>query len=291
MEYDVNSDRIRKMIEKEAEMFTESSGFNYVSEEDAIYPKLSGMRIFETPIAGVSSADDRLFYDEFRKCDVIHPEHMVPEDVLAGAGSVISFFWPFTEEVKRSNRTAYDEPYDPEIKNQHCSAEWLHARIEGHEFMMEMLKHMCVMIRDMGYDAQVPMLTDKYRLITPTISNWSERHIAYASGLGTFGASRGIITEKGMAGRFGSIVTTLKLQPDKRAYSSPFEYCIMCGACQTRCPEKAIDLSRGTVGAKEQKICEKYVRGSRLLPHGPREVVRYGCGKCSVKVPCESKRP
>ena len=37
-------------------------------------------------------------------------------------------------------------------------------------------------------------------------SNWSERHVAYVCGLGTFGC-QGLITSKGLAGRFGSIIT------------------------------------------------------------------------------------
>lgn len=40
-------------------------------------------------------------------------------------------------------------------------------------------------------------------------SNWSERHAAYVCGLGTFGLSKGLITDKGM-GR------TFCVRPDQR---------------------------------------------------------------------------
>ena len=46
-------------------------------------------------------------------------------------------------------------------------------------------------------------------------SIWSERHIAFICGLGTFGLSRGLITRKGICGRFGSLITDLDLYPAK----------------------------------------------------------------------------
>jgi epoxyqueuosine reductase len=40
-------------------------------------------------------------------------------------------------------------------------------------------------------------------------SSWSERHAAYAAGLGTFGLCDGLITARGKAVRFGSIISKL----------------------------------------------------------------------------------
>lgn len=37
-------------------------------------------------------------------------------------------------------------------------------------------------------------------------------------GLGIFGLSKGLITSKGIAGRFGSIVTELQIIPNEREY-------------------------------------------------------------------------
>jgi hypothetical protein len=44
-------------------------------------------------------------------------------------------------------------------------------------------------------------------------SNWSERHSAYIAGLGTFCLSYSLISEKGCAGRYGTVVTDLDLEP------------------------------------------------------------------------------
>ena len=128
-------------------------------------------------------------------------------------------------------------------------------------------------------------------MITPYISTWSERHAAYAAGLGTFGLSKGLITKKGMAGRFGSVITSAEFDADIRPYSQPFEYCTMCGACMVKCPAGAIDKAKGCALGKDQLVCGPYVSGSKLPPHGPNQRVRYGCGKCQCGVPCESGIP
>ena len=96
---------------------------------------------------------------------------------------------------------------------------------------------------------------------------------------------------KGMAGRFGSVIISEYLEPTKRTYSDPFEYCLMCGACQRRCPAGAIDKERGCAMGKDQAVCAPFVRGSTLPLHGPHGIVRYGCGKCQVSVPCEFEKP
>lgn len=113
-------------------------------------------------------------------------------------------------------------------------------------------------------------------------SNWSERHIAFVCGLGTFGLSKGLITNKGISGRFGSIITELYITPDKRQYDDIYEYCTMCGACGRNCPASAISVEKG----KDHKACFAFLEKTREK-HAP----RYGCGKCQVKVPCEGSLP
>ena len=54
--------------------FVEKSEDNFVSDEDAIYPYLAGMKNYEAPLVGFARADDELFITEFKKEGVIHPE-------------------------------------------------------------------------------------------------------------------------------------------------------------------------------------------------------------------------
>jgi len=263
---------------------------NYVAAEDAISPNLAGLQLYEAPIVGFASADDELFTVEYKKEGVIHPEYLAPEEWLPGAKTVISLFLPFSKVVKNSNRYKTDEPYAPGIP-QRCSAEWLHARIEGQEFQNQLTDHMQALLANEGFESVCPTTSGKLRMITPYISTWSERHAAYAAGLGTFGLSKGLITEKGVAGRFCSVITNAEFLPDMRPYSDPFEYCTMCGACMVQCPADAIDIAKGCALGKDQLICGPYVEGGKLPPHGPKQRLRYGCGKCQSGVPCESGIP
>ena len=270
--------------------FAAASPDNYVQEEDAICPELAGLKLFEAPVVGFASADDALFTTEYKKEGVIHPEYLTPAQWLPGARTVISFFLPLTKAVKESNRHRLDVPYVAGIP-QTCSAQWLHARIEGQIFVNKITDHMQQLLKKEGFETICPTTSGTLRLITPFISTWSERHAAYAAGLGTFGLSKGLITPKGIAVRFGSVITNAEFCPTKRAYSDPFEYCTMCGACMPKCPVNAIDQAKGCAQGKDQSVCGPYVKSGHLPPHGPNRRVRYGCGKCQVGVPCESGIP
>lgn len=280
-----NKELVDKIVD-----FVANSRDNHISDEDAIYPELAGMKIYEEPVVGFAHADDELFTDEFKKKGVIHPEYQTPPEWLPGARTVISFFLPFTKEVKESNRNKTDEPYEPGIP-QRCSAEWLHARIEGQIFLNKITDYIQAVLENEGFETVCPTTSGRLRMITPYISTWSERHAAYAAGLGTFGLSKGLITKKGMAGRFGSVITNAEFDISFRPYSEPFEHCTMCGACMVKCPAGAIDKAKGCALGKDQLICGPYISDAKLPPHGPNQRVRYGCGKCQSGVPCESGIP
>jgi len=257
---------------------------NRVSPEAALRPGLAGMRIFDEPLIGFGAAGDPLFV-EYKKTGVIGPWFMAPREWLEGAGTVISFFFPFTETVRRSNL-----PGDPEP-----SFEWLHARIEGEAFLRFFAARCAAAFEREGVSAAAPGIDPRFNTSSgrplqghpeageaPYTSNWSERHAAFACGLGTFSLSKGLITEKGVAGRFTSLITTALFEPDSRPYTDIQEYCILCGKCAENCPARAITAENG----KSHPPC------SRLL-HQSREkyMPRYGCGKCQCGVPCEAGIP
>ena len=108
-------------------------------------------------------------------------------------------------------------------------------------------EHVVELLTEMGY------LAKQHRCCNPIIgrnekgaySNWSERHIAYAVGHGTFSLSDGLITECGIAHRCGSVVTSLILPASPREAKSPYSNCLFyvgvnCKACISRCPARAI---------------------------------------------------
>ncbi len=270
----------RKSIEKLAAMYVSGCAYNYVSEEDALAPELAGLRIYDPPLLGCASADDALF-TELQRPGAVGPQFMPPERWLPGARSVISFFLPFSGEIRRSNRSGAS-----------ASSQWLHGRIEGQRMVMQLAAYIAGELESAGFPSVVPCSDPRFKSVTapnPAVwdgasftSNWSERHIAYACGLGTFSLSKGLITPRGVAGRFGSVVTTLALEPSGRPYAGLYDYCTRCGACAARCPAGAISLEHG----KDHVKCAAYLNATRMegKPY-------YGCGKCQCGVPCESGIP
>ncbi len=263
-----------KDIEKFAAELAGQSQTNRIQPEWALDSSLVGIRMFDAPIIGVADASDELF-GVYKRPGVVGPHFRAPKEWLPEAKSVVAFFLPFSEEVRVSNRDG-SEP----------SKLWLHSRYEGQRFVKEMCLEIAEFLRGNGGRALAPTFTDAFASVESVddnvfTSNWSERHIAYAAGLGTFGLSKGLITKKGVAGRYGSVVTSLEIDPTPREYTGLYDYCINCGACARRCPANAIDSSE-----KKHIPCKIYVSGT-----AERYAPRYGCGKCQVGVPCENAAP
>lgn len=272
----------QEQLELQISDFVEQSPLNYISEEEAMDVSLAGMRIYDTPIWGYADASDELFM-ELKKKEVVGPQLVVPSEWLKGAKTVISYFLPFTEAVRKSNR----EQGMP-------SKEWLHGRIEGQRFVAVLSQHIRELLEENGHQAVVPAADERFHCVMEPngvfeewkeasyTSNWSERHAAYISGLGTFGLSKGIITKRGMAGRLGSLITDADYEATERVYSDIYEYCTKCGACVRRCPVEAISLEHG----KNHAICDTVMQKTKA-----QYKKYYGCGKCQTKVPCENQIP
>ena len=258
---------------------------NMLCEEMGIKPEHVGTLMYDVPIVGFGAADDPLF-EVYKKPGVIGPWHMSPEEWLPEAKTVISFFFPASEAVRESNR-----------KSERTASDlWAYARIEGQEFIRSYMEAVELWFREQGIAACVPSADPRWQQMKagkgiegyPEIredsfgSRWSERHAAYVCGLGTFGLSKGLITRRGMAGRFGSVVVGAAFDADPRPYTGIYDYCSRCGACIRRCAGHAIDLEHG----KDHMKCMTYVRAASVV-HAP----RYGCGLCQTGVPCEGRIP
>lgn len=255
--------------------YINNNSSNYISGEQALIPAMEGLRIYSEPLIGIAAASDPLF-DKMLDPDVIGPHFLKPEQWLSDAKSVVSVFLPYSDEIKKANAAA--------ITN--VAIEWLHGRVEGQDFLLQVGQFLKSTIESHGFKAIIPFLDEQFWLVENHeegyTSNWSERHIAFICGLGTFGLSRSLITSKGSAGRFISIVTNMELPVTERDYTEVYEYCTLCGACISRCPAKAISLEHGKV----QELCGDFVHHKRTdYPD------YYGCGKCQTGVPCQSSIP
>lgn len=251
--------------------FSDDSPLNVVPGEIALNSECVGTRLFERPLTGVSSARDPL-YESFTKPAIIGENYLPPLQWLSGAQSVISLFNPFTRPVKKSNAGG-GKP----------SSLWLHGRIEGQVYVLAAAKALAEYLRSKGAEAMVPVADQRFKVYRqPKIySNWSERHAAYLAGMGTFSLNRALITQKGMAGRLCSVITDIKLPPNKRPRAGIYENCSLCGACLKACPVKAINKH-----GKAHQACDAFLEKTKT-EYSP----RYGCGKCQCAVPCESAVP
>ncbi len=241
-------------------------------------PQEGSLRIYDAPLLGFASAADPLF-EKFKQPDIIGDIFMGPGEWLPGAKSIVSFYLPNAKAIRDSNR-----------KMVVPSLEWVGARIEGQAFVMAACRFLAGFMESLGGQILIPASDKRFR-VAKVVSNWSERHAAFAAGLGTFGLHKGLITKKGTAGRFGSVITTLELVPSTREYESQFEYCPFlmrnkCGACIKRCHVDSI-----TTAGKDKMICSDFLDNVNMPMFSTPEQRRYGCGKCNISVPCEAGIP
>lgn len=193
---------------------------------DAVRPSPSGLRLRRGPL-----------FEAFLAPGVIGPHYRPPQAWLETAQTVVSFFLPFSQAVRAQNRAAQSLP----------SQAWLYGRVEGQRFVEALSLRLLQALQEAGFEAVAPSLSPDFWTVsepeTPDgpafTSNWSERHAAYACGLGTFGLSKGLITRHGMAGRFGSLVTSWQTPPTPREYDGPYDWCIRCGACAHSLPRRS----------------------------------------------------
>jgi epoxyqueuosine reductase len=209
------------------------------------------------------------------------------EDAPGGSDlTVISWAVSHTEATKADNRDQTQLP----------SERWVRSRVYGQSLNRALHRALVAALGSRGHSAVAPALLpqhgEKQSESQGRSSNWSERHVAYTSGLGTFGLCGGLITELGQAVRLGSVIVRADIQPTERPYAGPFDYCLYfngndCTACADRCP----------VGSMDHKIRDKTACG-RHLEVTTAEFVQnefgfkgYGCGLCQTGVPCESGIP
>jgi epoxyqueuosine reductase QueG len=245
------------------------------------------------PLLGFSRGDDPL-YEEYKKC--IGPFHWTPDEIFSLTFpqttvkpkelTVISWILPQTKATKTDNRKQTVYPAE----------RWARSRIFGEQFNNRLRQHVEAALKEEGYEAVAPMLSPHWE--TKTISRfgissaWSERHAAYASGLGTFGLCDGLITPVGKAMRTGAAVARIQIPPTPRPYTNYREYCLFftegsCGECISRCPVGAI-----TKAGHNKGECRKHLRlTTETFVKTYYGFDGYGCGLCQTGVPCESKIP
>lgn len=238
---------------------------------------------FDQPLVGLVSADDPIW---LQYQQVIGPFHRTPEQLLPGAATVISWVLPITRSTRESNRSQTEVP----------SRAWSQTRSFGDRFNADLRRHLVAWLQQRGHRALAPQLDPNWQELADTpvgiASTWSERHAAYAAGLGTFSLNDALITPRGIAHRLGSVVTDLPLVPTVGERPGVYDYCLhyhngSCGACIGRCPVAAISRQ-----GHDKPRCGIYVYTTLTGLLAERyQVPITGCGLCQTRVPCEERNP
>lgn len=255
---------------------------------------------WEEPLVGFASGADPLF-SQYKT--LIGSFHLTPREIISGTLkergkalllsemdqiSVISWILPASEDTRKSNRQEVKFP----------SRLWAYTRDFGEACNNALRKHVVNFLEELGHVAVAPVLSPNFQYFRDEkvgwASPWSERHVAYACGLGTFSLNDGLITPKGMALRIGSVITLLKLTPSEKKYGHFRENCLLfrnekCGKCIPRCPAGAISEK-----GHDKDKCHEYINSESLKA----KRLEYGlvnpptsCGLCQTNVPCEFEIP
>lgn len=248
----MDKDRIKEEIRQWVRDFVES------------YAKEHGIQgMWRVPLVGFADVNSPYVR---RLPQIVDPDHYMPERFMKDPTVVISYFIPFSEEVGRSNGVCEDN---------RASKLWAQAYKETNDMMPVLNENLTAFIQQLGYRAVVPteigMRGDVLK------SNWSQRHIARAAGLGTFGVNNMLITERGGAGRYSSVVSDIPVTPDQPLTE---ENCLYkkSGACR-QCVENCFSGALTFDGFDRFKCLDMCNVNEDVLGEGV-------CGKCAANVPC-----
>ena len=269
-----------------------------------------GGRIFNTPAMGVARGDDPIFL-KFK--DVVGLKHLTPAQMwiqsglpddpdLAARLRTVSIIFPYVDLIREESKTALKMP--AEIYSV--------SRNFANAFMDDVLEKTVAFFQEKGFQATSGMRSPAFQIIVnedplSIYSSWSERHIAFAAGLGTFSLHEGFISEIGCNIRITSVITDAPLEATPRKSDDPYANCLFystgkCQKCARRCPGDAISEE-----GHDKLKCYLYGQivqeemtarlGDLLKPHlryiNGEEQWSYpvGCAFCQFDVPCMEKNP
>jgi len=222
---------------------------------------------YHEPLVGFADASDPRFANLRR---VASPTHLLPQDLLPGARSVVSFFLPFAPWVLKAN--AADRLT--------VAREWAVAYVETNALIGRINAHLVHVLRQRGINAAAEPATHNFDKVT-LVSHWSHKSVAVIAGLGSFGLHQMVITDAGCAGRFGSLVLDVELPFSPAA---PREHCLYfqdesCLECVMRCPVSALDPNQPFDRQSCWQRCQDVANVFSEI--GLADV----CGKCAIG-PC-----
>lgn len=222
--------------------------------------------LWREPVIKYGDVNNPLF-DKLK--ELVDPNHHHPLDYLPSATLVLSYFLPFKKEVAESN-----------VEGTLISEPWALAYEHSNNMSAYINEKLCQYIKELGYDACPPTDIGMINDGNPR-SRWSQRHVAYVCGQGTFGLNNMLISDKGCVGRYYSVITALPFEADPVVTE---ERCLYkknggCKLCVKRCVAGALTEKE----FKRLKCLDQCNINEETYPAAG------ACGKCVVGLPCSFK--
>lgn len=218
------------------------------------------------PLMAVADAGDPAFHD---LQEIVGPGHLMPQDLLPKARSVICYFIPFVREIGRSNGP-----------DKFCSDIWAHAYLETNQLIADLNEVIISHLLILGYKSASIPATHNFDVETLR-SDWSHRHIGVIAGLGNLGLNRMLITARGCCGRLGSLITEAPLPANKRLKypACLYKYSMRCKRCLKNCASQALQEI-----FFDPFTCYEILLQNAAFHHAKGFVD--ACGKCVCHLPC-----
>lgn len=286
--------------------------FFSTSELNKLHKNYGGGRIFDDPLIGVASGDDPIFP---RYKEIITPEYLTPLELWVACDQekiptsnlrVVSIVFPYVDKIRKESKNVV------ELKRITLPAEiYSVGRNYANAFKKETCRQAITFFEKKGFNAVAAMISEIFSVFTlgDLYSNWSERHTAFAAGIGTFSLTDALISDVGCNIRLASVVTDAPLDVTPRKYGDePYANCLflskgICKKCVERCPVGAIS-EKGHDKVKCNQLRLNLGRkvksriGAILKPHFRRingewkeQNPPVGCAFCQFDVPCMDKNP
>ncbi len=225
---------------------------------------------WQSPLMVSASIDGR--FDDLPQ--IAADDHLLPQDLLPTARSVIVFFIPFVKDLVIENKKG-DRP---------CR-DWGLAYVETNEFIGRLNQAIADLLAEHGYESGLTPATHNFDDVT-LMARWSHKHLAHLSNLGRFGVHHLLITPAGCAGRLGSLVTDADLGDHPLIETE--EACLLkagkeCGQCIKACPVSALSEAGFDRRACWERLVENIESRDNFsdLPQS-----NHVCGKRAALMPC-----
>ena len=222
---------------------------------------------WQAPLLATAPVDSR--FDQLPQ--IAADDHVLPQDLLASARSVIVFFIPFNKDLVKENRKG-DRP---------CQ-NWGRAYVHTNDLIGRLTQALGDLLAERGFKSGLTPATHNFDEVK-LMACWSHKHLAHLVNLGRFGIHHMLITPVGSTGRLGSLVTEAELGDHPLIETTE-----ACGQCIKACPVEALSED----GFERRRYWNRLTENRRPLVYfADLPESTHVCGKCVALMPCSFKNP